>query len=94
MAGLPCEACQEPMTVIPGGVVVTDAAGRAVYRRCRVCVTPGCEMYLLRRATFEVAAPLSPSVEVMRPDYSQIRRLNLAPRAAPAPDPLGLSERG
>lgn len=90
MAGLPCEACQEPLAVIPNAAVVTDAADRAIYRRYRTCTNPACELYLMRRETFEVAAPLAPDAPVVSPGLHNLRGLKLRPRTAPAPDWLGL----
>lgn len=86
MAGLPCEACQESMTVIPLAAVVTDAADRTVYRRYRTCTNPGCDLYLIRRSTFEVVAPLRGSLVLLTPALSNLKSLHLKPRTSPLPE--------
>lgn len=87
MAALPCEACQESMTVIPTGTdtVTSDSAGRTVFMRYRTCTTPGCEMYLIRRTTYEVAAPVAEPLCVLSPELSNLRKLGLPPRSIPLP---------
>lgn len=93
MAGLPCEECQEGMFVIPCGTVMSDASGRTVYRRYRVCITPSCSLYLIRRETFEVAAPLRPDAKLLPADKHQLARLGLPERTSPLPELLCTPER-
>ena len=85
MAGLDCDCCFEETRVIPSGELLDDAAGRTVYRRWRVCVQVGCELYLLRRASFEVLAPMTGTVKVIPPYNHMIAHLNLPARTAPPP---------
>lgn len=54
MAGLPCDTCGEPSSIVIGtGADGEDAAGNLVYRRYRTCTNASCQNYLLRRTTLE-----------------------------------------
>lgn len=88
MAGLPCEACQEETIVIPSAQIVEDAGGRVVYRRYRACTNPDCELYLVRRETLEVFAPLRPDAAVLPPYNHNVKtavKRRLPHRTAPFP---------
>lgn len=89
MAGLPCSVCQEEAVVIPNAVIVTDDAGNTIYRRFRTCVNPDCEVYLIRRETFEVFAPLLPDSVIFPAKMANLRQMvrlgRLPERSAPFP---------
>lgn len=87
MAGLPCEACQEEAIVIPAAQIVEDAGGRLVYRRYRACANPACELYLVRRETLEVFAPLTPDAPFVPTSNANLRKTygELPPRRARFP---------
>lgn len=78
------------MVVVPRGTdcVTVDSTGRNVFVRYRVCVTPECEMYLLRQETLEIIAPTGGQYRVLTPDHTSVQRLGLPPRSAPLPDRL------
>lgn len=89
MAGLPCECCQEEAVVIPAGVIVSDNSGNTIYKRYRTCPNPTCDLYLIRRETFEVFAPLSPDAIIFPANIAMLRKqaklFNLVNRTAPFP---------
>ncbi|WP_288482124.1 hypothetical protein [uncultured Deinococcus sp.] len=89
MAGLPCEVCQEEAIVVPSGFIVSDNSGNTIYKRYRVCSNPTCDLYLIRRETFEVFAPLSPDAVIFPANIAMLRKqaklFNLVNRTAPFP---------
>lgn len=74
MAGLPCDACQEPSLILPTGVdsVGEDVDGQLIYRRYRVCINPTCERYRQRRETLEAYLPETGKPVLM--DTQQLRQ--------------------
>ncbi|GEM48817.1 hypothetical protein DC3_44520 [Deinococcus cellulosilyticus NBRC 106333 = KACC 11606] len=57
MAGLECDKCLQPTRVIDNGKTETDADGRVIYRRYRVCANPTCPMFRIRRESVELWLP-------------------------------------
>lgn len=53
MAGLPCDACQEPVPVVQVFDAALDGDGELIKVRWRVCTNPKCEKYMLRRVSVE-----------------------------------------
>lgn len=74
MAGLPCEACQEPMAVLQTAGPIEDLGGRVVLPRERVCVTPDCEFYLIRRQSAEVLLPCTDPPERLSLENKRVYR--------------------
>ncbi|WP_288432673.1 hypothetical protein [uncultured Deinococcus sp.] len=86
MASLPCEACQEETTVIPTGIILEDSMGALACRRFRVCTTPECELYLIRRESLEQFLPISPDMWIMNASHGQLsKNREIADRVAPFP---------
>lgn len=86
MASLPCEACQEATTVIPGGIIIEYSSGALAYSRFRTCMTLGCDLYLIRRETLEQFLPVSPKLTVMTSDNLQLSKNGkFADRISPFP---------
>lgn len=74
MAGLPCESCQEPLVVVQTCGPTEDLGERVVLRRERVCLTPSCEFYRIRRQSAEVLLPLSESPDYVPLEHTKVRR--------------------
>lgn len=74
MSSLPCEACQEETVVIPSGIIIEDSTGAIAYRRFRTCLTPECDLYLVRRETFEQFLPISPDTMIMDSSNLQLSK--------------------
>lgn len=85
MAGLECDKCLQPTRVIDNGKTETDADGRVLYRRYRVCTNPTCPRYKIRRESVEVWLPDQDST----PFVVSNRELNLEDE--PAEDPWQMS---